>query len=57
MSAAASSPRAMSHPSSFVRQPLATALAAALLALGVTGAAWATSSATPDRAPQTQSAR
>jgi hypothetical protein len=28
-----------------VRQPLATALAAALMALGITGAAWASSSA------------
>jgi hypothetical protein len=31
--------------SPFARQPLATALAAALLALGVTGAAWASSAA------------
>jgi hypothetical protein len=37
-----------------IRQPLATALAGALLALGVTGAAWATSSAAPEPAPQTQ---
>lgn len=40
----------------FARQPLATALAAALLVLGVSGAAWA--SATADPAPiQNQTAQ
>lgn len=39
-----------------VRQPLATALAGALLALGVTGAAWATNAADPGPAQPAQTA-